>query len=72
MANKVKPELIREQATALGIAAVDERRAETLAADIDRIYEAVLAMRERLDFNDEPARFDTLLATASAPPTKRK
>ena len=67
---KIKPEVIREQATALGLASIDEKRAETLAADIDRIYEAVLAMRGRLDFNDEPARFDALLAMT--PPAKRK
>jgi hypothetical protein len=69
---KVKPELIREQATALGIAAVDERRAQTLAADIERLYEALLAARDRLDFNDEPARYFAVLAGGTAPPAKRK
>ena len=69
---KVKPELMREQAAALGIAAVDERRAQTLAADIERLYEALLAVRDRLDFNDEPARFSAVLAAGAAPPAKRK
>ena len=67
---KVTPELIRAQATALRIATPDEQRAEALAADMSRLYEAVLTARERLDFNEEPARFAALLATV--PPRKRR
>ena len=69
---KVTPELIRAQAAALRLATPDEQRAETLAADMSRLYEAVLSARERLDFNEEPARFAALLAAAPAVPLKKR
>ena len=69
---KVTPELIRAQALALRISSPEEERAEALAADMTRLYEAVLAARERLDFNEEPARFAALLAAASAVPPGKK
>ena len=52
---------IRAQAAALRGADLDDARAGEIAADIGRIVEALDAVRARLDFNDEPARFDAVL-----------
>lgn len=62
-------ELVRVQAAALRGADIGEQRAQEIAADIEKINGAVRDVRERLDFNDEPARFDALLCT---PPAARR
>ena len=69
---KVTPDLIRTQAAALRLATPDAQRAEALAADMTRLYEAVLAARERLDFNEEPTRFAVLLGAAPVVPPKKR
>ena len=71
MAN-ITPELISAQAVDLRGVTLDASRAEQIAADMARLNEAVLATRERLDFNDEPARFAALLNARPAPVRKRK
>lgn len=58
--------LIRAQAMELRGTDIGERRAEELAVDVARLNQAMLGARERLEFNDEPARFTALL-TAPAP-----
>ena len=62
----LSPEIVRAQAAALRGADIDERRAQSLGADVGRIIEAVDGARALLDFNDEPARFDALLAEPKA------
>lgn len=69
---KVSPEFIRAQALELRGARLDERRAQEIAADIEKLNDAALAARRRLDFNDEPARFAALLQVAAMPGGKRK
>ena len=70
----LSPDFIRAQAAALRGADIDERRAQSLGADVGRIIDAVDGARALLDFNDEPARFDALLAApkASAAASRRK
>lgn len=64
-------ELIRAQAAELRGAELDETRAAEIAADIGKITEAARAVRDRLDFNDEPARFVAALCAPAAAPGKR-
>ena len=40
---------------------IGQARADQIARDIRGIVEATAADRDRLDFNDEPARFDACL-----------
>ncbi len=68
----VTADLIRAQALALRGAKLEERRAQEIAADVERLNEAALAARERLDFNAEPARFAALLHGCAIPAGKRK
>jgi hypothetical protein len=63
--DQVTGELIRAQAAHLRRIDIGQPRAEEIAMDIGRIVETAAAVRERLDFNDEPARFEACL-TASA------
>lgn len=69
---KVTPDLIRAQCAELRGIEIDEPRAEELAADMSRLTDAVLGVRDRLDFNDEPARFAAHLAASATPAGKRK
>jgi hypothetical protein len=68
----LSPETVRAQAAALIGTDIGERRAQDIANDIGKIVEALDAARERLDFNDEPARFEAVLDAAAAPGSKRK
>ena len=63
----LSPEIVRAQAAALRGAGLDERRAQSLGADAGRIIDAVDGARALLDFNDEPARFDALVAAHALP-----
>lgn len=67
---RVTPELIRAQAAEMRGAELDEQRSQQLAADVGKLIEAVLAVRAKLDFNDEPAHFSARLSAVS--PRKRK
>ena len=74
MATKIESDpisFIRAQAQMRG-AQLDERRAQELAADLARLDAAVTGAREKLDFNDEPARFVSLLAASARAPAKSK
>lgn len=61
------PELIREQAKDVRGAELDSRRAQELAADTKRAFDAIDATRSNLQFNDEPARFAALLDHYASP-----
>jgi hypothetical protein len=69
---KVTGELIRGEAAHLRGVDIGQARAGEIAVDIGKIVEALSALRERLDFNDEPARFDTLLAVPPISSRQRK
>ncbi|MBI4194425.1 MAG: hypothetical protein HY526_05035 [Betaproteobacteria bacterium] len=61
--HSVTPQLIRDHGRQLARLDVAGHRAGELAAEVDRLNNAVLDGATRLDFNDEPARFtETLLA----------
>ena len=57
----VTGELIRAQAAHLRDVDIGTARADEIATDIARIVDSVAAVRDRLDFNDEPTRFDACL-----------
>ena len=63
-------DLVRAQAAELRGVDIGEQRAREIAADIGKINEAVAGARDRLDFNDEPARFVALLG-APVPKTAK-
>ena len=65
-------EVVRAQAMSSRGIDIGERRAQEIAADADAINETAHAVRERLDFNDEPARFIALLCAPPPRPTRRK
>ena len=69
---KVTPELIRAQCAQLRGIEIDKQRAQELAAEMSRLTDAVLGARDRLDFNDEPARFVAHLAASAIAPRGRK
>ena len=49
----------------------DPDRAQEIAADVRKITDAIDAARELLDFNDEPARFHTVLDASPPLPSVR-
>lgn len=63
-------DLIRAQALELRGVTLDHQRVQQLASEVAKLTEALGAMRSRLDFNDEPARFSALLR-ACAPSGQR-
>ena len=70
--SELPPDFVHVQAAALRGADIGERRAQEIAADVARITDAADGARAMLDFNDEPARFDALLASAHAQPPRMK
>lgn len=62
MDGKITDTLIRGQAAALHGLDIPEARCAELAADVERHNAAIRHAAQQLDFNDEPARFNTLLA----------
>ncbi len=68
----VTADLICAQALELRGATLEERRAQQIAADVERLNQAAQAARGRLDFNDEPARFAALLQASALVAGKRK
>lgn len=68
----VTGELVRAQAAHLRGIDIGQPRAEEIAMDIGRIVESVAAVRERLDFNDEPGRFDACLNAPAGSPRQRR
>ena len=69
---EVTGELVRAQAADLRGVDIGPQRATEIAMDIGRILESVAAVRERLDFNDEPTRFEACLNTLPKPAGQRR
>lgn len=71
MNEKISSKLIHLQAEQLhGLAYGDVRCAE-LARDVERHNAAISGAAGKLDFNDEPSRFSTLLSAHAHPRNKR-
>ena len=71
MSGKVTPGMIREHGAQLRRITLDEKRAAEVAEEVARLNDTVIDAAEKLDFNDDPARFAALLA-AGAQPGKTK
>ena len=61
MNDKPTARLIRDHGRQLARIDVSEARAAELAAEVERLNNAVLDAASQLDFNDEPSRFTALL-----------
>ena len=61
MNDKPTAQLIRDHGRQLARIDVSEARAAELAAEVERLNNAVLDAASQLDFNDEPSRFTALL-----------
>lgn len=68
----IAPELIQQHGEQLCGLRVEPRRAAELAAEIERLNNAVLDAAGALDFNDEPARFEAQLAAHRETGRRRK
>ncbi|MEO7726297.1 MAG: hypothetical protein ABIS45_03525 [Burkholderiales bacterium] len=66
MTAKIQSELILLEAAQLRGVKVSEQRAGELAADVQRVCDAALAVSRDADFNDEPSRFTSTLARLGA------
>jgi len=71
MKKKLTPELVRASALQLRRMKVSESRAQSLARDVGRLNNVALAAAEDTDFNDEPARFASLLVRLKSPEPRR-
>lgn len=58
---KLTAQLVRDHGRQLVRLDISEQRAGELAAEVERLNNAVLDAAARLDFNDEPSRFTALL-----------
>ena len=65
MSDKITAALIRAHGAALRRIELDEQRAAEVAAEVERLNNAVLDAARRIDFNDEPARFPAYLASVA-------
>lgn len=71
MRNNITAELIRGQAAQLHGLDTTETRCAELAGDVERHNTAIRNAAQQLDFNDEPGRFNALLAAHAQPRKKR-
>jgi hypothetical protein len=60
--SRVTPELIESSARQLRRTSITAARARALAPGVERLNNAALAAADDTDFNDEPARFTSVLA----------
>lgn len=67
MPGKVTAELVREHGSQLQRLDIGPQRADELAIEVERLNSAVTDAAQRLDFNDEPAKFSALLLAAGQP-----
>ena len=67
----VTGELVESIARTLRRTVVKRARAQAMAPGIERLTDAVVAAADATDFNDEPARFGSVLA-ALKPPRPRQ
>jgi hypothetical protein len=63
--------LIESIALDLRRTTISRARARALAPGIERVTDAALAAADGTDFNDEPARFSSVLADLKSPKPKR-
>jgi len=68
---RVSAELVESIALTLRHTVVTAARAEAMAPGVERLTEAVLAAADETDFNDEPARFASVLAALKHPKPRR-
>jgi hypothetical protein len=69
--NTVTAELVQSTALELRRTIITPARARGLAPGVERINEAALAAADENDFNDEPARFASVLAQLKSPSFRR-
>ncbi len=72
MSEKVTADLILAQGRQLRGLEVDATRAGELAVEVQRLSRAVLDAATRVDFNDEPGRFQARLDGARASGSRRR
>ena len=63
----VTGELVESIARTLRRTVVKRARAQAMAPGIERLTDAVVAAANATDFNDEPARFGSVLAALKSP-----
>jgi hypothetical protein len=69
--NTVTAELVESTALKLRRTTITPARARALAPGVERINDAALAAADETDFNDEPARFTSILAQLKSPSSRR-
>ena len=67
----VTAELVESIALALRRTKLTPARARSLAPGVERLTDAVVAAADETDFNDEPARFTSVLAQLKPPSSRR-
>jgi hypothetical protein len=67
----VMPELVASMSLTLRGTRITPAVAQTLAPNLERLNNAALAAAEESDFNDEPARFASVLAQLQTPSPRR-
>ena len=67
----VTPELIGSIAFKLRLTTITPAVAQALAPNVERLNDAALAAVDETDFNDEPARFTSVLAQLKSPSSRR-
>jgi hypothetical protein len=68
---RVTPVLVESIALALRGTKITPALARALAPNVERLNNAALAAAEETDFNDEPARFTSVLAQLKVPSPRR-
>ena len=67
----VSAELVESIALKLRRTKISLARARALAPGVERLTNAALAAADKTDFNDEPARFTSVLADLKSPKSRR-
>jgi hypothetical protein len=67
----VTPELVASISRTLRGTTITPAVAQALAPNLERLNNAALAAAEESDFNDEPARFASVLAQLQTPSRRR-
>jgi hypothetical protein len=67
----VTAELIEAIAFKLRRTTIAPARARALAPGVERLNDAAMTAADETDFNDEPARFTTVLAELKSPSSRR-
>lgn len=67
----VTAELVESIAASLRHTKIAPARARALAPGLQRLTDAALAAADEIDFNDEPARFSSVLVDLKSPSSRR-